>query len=141
MPTSVGVFWRSYRIAVQRAWRDRRARSYATKATLFFLCLLVYVLFIVYMVSDRWNGIFYAFIFGTGTLAARLMRRSHRKQDELLNCSLTGRDRLHPQDASAASPEVSDYLQQRILTLASLLARGASEVYLRYGEHGPGLRS
>ena len=86
-----------------------------------------------------WRAAFYTFIFGSGTIAAILMRRWHRKQDELLNYSLTGRSRLHSQDASDTPPEVRTYLEERLLIVASLFARGASEIYLQHNQPAPGL--
>src|SRR5881397_2815820 len=110
MSMAARTFWKSYWIALQRSARDKRARSYALKASFLLIYVVAYVLFIGYTASDGWNGAFYTFIFGSGTIAAILMRRWHRKQDELLNFSLTGQSRLHPQDASAVSPEVRTYL-------------------------------
>jgi hypothetical protein len=66
------------------------------------------------------------------------LRRWHRKQ-ELLNCSLTDRIRLHSQDASDASPEVRTYLEERVLIVASLFARGGSEICLQHNQPAPGL--
>jgi len=131
-------FWRSYWIALQRARKDKRARSISLKITFWLAYLVVYFLFVVLMEVNAAAGqgvgtaVFYAFIFGTGAVAAVFMRRWHRKQDELINTSLTGRAPLHPQDFDDASPEVRAYLEERTLIIASLLARGASEIYLRH---------
>jgi hypothetical protein len=133
------TFWRSYWIALQRTGKDKRARSYAIRVSFFLIYLIAYVLFVGYMASDRWNGIFYSFIFGSGTVAALLMRRWHRKQDEVLNFSLTGQSRAKPQEASIVSAEVRIYLEERALILASLVVRGASEAYLHHNDLGAGL--
>jgi hypothetical protein len=138
-------FWKSYWIALQRTGRDKRARSIALRITFLLAYLFAYVLFVFFMEVNAaagqgiWNAAFYAFIFGTGTIAAILMRRWHRKQDELLNYSLTGRSPLRPQDVTDASPELRAYLEERALIVASLLARAASEIYLQHNQLSPGL--
>ena len=120
-------FWKSYWIALQRTGRDKRARSFAVRITFLLTYLLAYVLFICFMevttAADGgvWSAAFYTFIFGSGTIAAILMRRWHRKQDELLNYSLTGAIRLNPQEVSDTSPQVRTYLEERALIVASLL--------------------
>src|SRR5215472_4016513 len=102
-------FWRSYWIALRRARKDKRARSISLRITIWLTYLLAFILLLVFMFlvfmgvnaaagQGVWNAVFYAFMLGAGTVAAILMRRSHRKQDELLNTSLTGRAPLHPQD-------------------------------------------
>lgn len=131
-------FWKSYWIALRRTGKDKRARSIGLRITFWLAYLVAYVLFLVFMEvytaagQGIWNAVFYAFIFGTGAIAAMFMRRWHRKQDELLNTSLTGRAPLHPQDFADASAEVRSYLEERALIIASLLARGASEIYLQH---------
>jgi hypothetical protein len=94
------------------------------------LYLAAYVAFLAYTASDGWTGAFYTFIFGSGTLAAIMMRRWHKKQDEILNTSLTGQSRLRPQEVTVLPEGVVAYLHERALIIASLLARGASEIYL-----------
>jgi hypothetical protein len=130
MLVSVRKLWKSYWIAVQRSGKDRRARSFAAKASFLVLYIAAYVLFIAYTASDGWNGAFYTFIFASGTTAAILMRRWHKKQDEILNTSLTGQHRLRPQELAVVSESVRAYLHERALIIASLLARGASEICL-----------
>jgi len=138
-------FWKSYWIALKRARRDKRARSFALRVTVLLTYPVAYVLFIWFTEvttgagGGMWRAVFYTFILGSGTIAAILMRRWHKKQDELLNFSLTGRSHLHPQDASDASPEVRTYLEERLLIVASLFARGASEIYLQHNQPAPGL--
>jgi len=142
-------FWRSYWIALRRARKDKRARSISLRITFGLTYLLAYILFLVFMFlvfmgvnaaagQGVWNAVFYTFMLGAGTIAAILMRRWHRKQDELLNTSLTGRAPLHPQDFADASPEVRSYLEARALITASLLARGASEIYLEHHQIAEG---
>lgn len=64
----------------------------------------------------------------TGLLAAGLISRSNRKQSELLNFSITGK--LPRQSEDLDSPSVRHYLETRAAIIASLLARGAGEIYL-----------
>ena len=138
-------FWRSYWIALRRTRKDKRARSVSLKITFLLAYLVAYALFIAFMEvrtaagQGIWNAVFYAFIFGTGMIAAILIRRWHRKQDEVLNTSLTGRTLFHPQDFSDASTEVRSYLEERALIIASLLARGASEIYLQHHQVAEGV--
>lgn len=137
-------FWKAYWIALRRTRKDKRARSISLRITFWLAYLVAYILFVVLLEVNTaagqgiWNAVFYAFIFGTGAIAAILMRRWHRKQDELLNTSLTGRAPLHPQDFADTSPEVRGYLEERTLIIASLLARGASEIYLQHHQVAEG---
>ena len=137
-------FWRSYWIALRRTRKDKRARSISLRITFWLAYLVAYILFLVLVEVNTaagqriWNAVFYAFIFGTGTIAAILMRRWNRKQDEFLNTSLTGRAPLHPQDLADVSPEVRSYLEERALIIASLLARGLSEIYLQHHQIAEG---
>jgi len=143
-------FWKTYWIALQRTRRDKRARSLSIRITFLLTYLVAYVVFVVLMEVNTsagqgiWNAALdkltlYAVIFGSGTAAAILIRRWHRKENELLNYSLTGRNILHPQDLSDASPDVRNYLEERALIIASLLSRGASEIYLQHNQLAPGL--
>lgn len=76
--------------------------------------------------------VFNGFVVGTGIIAALLLRRSNRRQDEVLNFSITGRK---PQQLpERVSPGVLHYLDERAAILASLLSRAASEVYLEHNE-------
>ena len=94
------------------------------------LYLAAYAVFIACTASDGWTGAFYTFIFASGTLAAIMMRRWHKKQDEILNTSLTGRNPLRPQELTFPHEGVRAYLYERSLIIASLLSRAASEIYL-----------
>jgi hypothetical protein len=137
MPVSVRKFWRSYWIAVQRSGTDRRARSFAAKASFLTLYVAACVFFIAYTASDGWNYAFYTFIFAYGTTATILVRRWHKKQDEILNTSLTGRPRPRPRELAVISKSVRSYLHERAVIIASLLSRGASEICLaNQGEAG-----
>ena len=80
-----------------------------------------------------WLFAFYGLIFTSGAVAVFVLRRSHRKQNDLLNYSLTG---LNPRPVPAAdvSPAVRSYLQERALIIASLLARAASEIHIEHHE-------
>jgi len=76
------------------------------------------------------------FVVGTGVIAALLFRRSNRRQDEVLNFSITGRK---PQQLpETVSLRVLVYLDERAAILASLLSRASSEVYLEHNQLPPG---
>lgn len=132
MPKFAQVFIESFWIVLRRVGRDRRARSALFKLSLALLSVVGYPAYIVYtcVIGGRWQGVFYAFIFGTGAMAAILMRRWHRKQDEILNYSLTSKVNPSSNGVFNLSPSVRTYLEDRALIIASLLARGASEVQI-----------
>lgn len=132
-----GGFWRSYWIALLRSGQDKRARSFVFKITFAFLYLVAYVV-IFFLLPLRARGAaglfaFYGLIFTGGAVAVFVLRRSHRKQNELLNYSLTG---LSPRPLTAAdvSPAVCSYLQERAFIIASLLVRAASEIHIEHHE-------
>ena len=131
-----GGFWKSYWIALRRSAKDKRARSMSLKITFGFIFLAAYAVYIFIAVRNAVG--FYIIIFGAGAIAAILMRRWHRKQDELLNTSLTGGP-SHQQDRSDALPQVRAYLEKRVQIVASLLARGSSELYLQHHHPAAGL--
>jgi len=135
-------FWRSYWIALWRSREDKRARTSALRVTLLLAFVLAEVV-IVFILPLReresaWQIAFYGFIFGTGMIAFVILRRSHRKQDEWLNYSLTGRPDQHPPDQDA-SPTVRSYLEERAIIIASVLARAGSEIYVQHNELPVGL--
>jgi hypothetical protein len=130
-------FWRSYWIALRRSGKDRRARVFVFKIAFAFLYFVMYVV-IFYLLPLRERGAaglfgFYGLIFTSGGIAFFMLRRSHRKQDELLHYPLTG---LNPREPPAAdiSPVVRGYLQERAVIIASLLARAASEIHIERHE-------
>lgn len=125
------LFWTSSWIALRRAGRDKRARSTVLKLSLLFLALVGYALCIVCtaVVGGIWMAVFYVFIFGTGITAAILMRKWHRKEDELLNYSLTGQVRRYAN--GGINTQVRVYLEDRAFIVASLLARCGSEVQVK----------
>jgi hypothetical protein len=63
------------------------------------------------------------------------MRRWNRKQDEILNYSLTGKANPSSTGVFNLSPSVRTYLEDRALIVASLQARGASEVHIHHNLH------
>jgi hypothetical protein len=145
MPIRTREFWRSYWFALRRIRKDRRARSFAIRTTLVLLYLLIYVpWFFLWQMTHGEAGPavmagFYVLIFASGVSAALLMHGWHRKQDDLLNFSLTGQERSRPADSSGVSVEVRSYLEQRALIIASLLARASSEIGLRDRQLPPGM--
>jgi hypothetical protein len=138
------TFWRSYWIALRRIRGDRRARALALKVTFGIGYAIAYLLYVgsleLHTMNDQpvgWTFAFYGFIFGTGLVAYFLLNRSHRKQDELLNFSLTGTGRT-PQTGGGISSEVRNFLEERALILSSLVARAGSEIYLERNRLAPG---
>jgi hypothetical protein len=131
--------WKSIWFSVRRSGKDARARK-----ALVALCAVVagacfYVAWTGWWffhasrdsgMSPGWTAAFYVFIFGTGLLARFWMTRSNRRADEALHFSLTGASRWQP-SAAGASAAVRDYLRNRLLILAWLVLRAASEQYLR----------
>jgi hypothetical protein len=133
-------FWKSLWFALLRSREDKRAR-----AAVFGIVLLL-----VWIVAEDWlvfilpasdghgafQTVFNGFVVATGFIAALLLRRANRKQDELLNFSITGRNpRQLPEDVS---PEIHRYPGERAVILASLLARAGGEVWLEHHELPPG---
>ena len=129
-------FWKALWFALRRSREDKRARA----AILSLAVLLVLVLaegWLVFVLPVRerhgvFQGSFNAFIIVTGLIASLLIRRSNRKQSELLNFSVTGR--VTRQSPEQVSLSIRIYLEERTVIVASLLARGASEVYLANNE-------
>lgn len=128
------LFWRSLWFSVLRSREDKRAR----------VALLSFALALGWIVAEVWlvfghgafQTVFNGFILATGFIAFLLLRRSNRKQNELLNFSLVGRDpRQVPEGISA---EARRHLEERARIVASLLARGAGEVHLESHELPPG---
>jgi len=132
VPKRLKLVWNSYRIVFVRAGRDKRARAALVKTTLLLLSVIGYVFYLSYtaVVGGPWTAAFYAFIIGTGIIAAVAMRRWYRNQNKILNQSITGQASLSFPGAFKAPQSVRSYLEERALIVASLLARGASEVQL-----------
>jgi len=128
-------FWRSYWIALRRSGQDKRARVFVFKITFAFLYIAAYfaVFFLLPLRARGAGGLFafYGLIFTSGAVAVFIIRRSHRKQNDLLNYSLTGLN-PRPVPAEDVSPPVRSYLQERALIIASLLARAASEIHIEH---------
>jgi hypothetical protein len=104
--------------------------------SLLLMSLIAYAVYVIYtaVVGGPWTAAFYIFIFGTGSLAAVLMRRWHRKQNELLNYSLTGQTVRDLDGKFDLAPPVRTYLEDRALIIASLLARSVSEIHVHQQE-------
>jgi hypothetical protein len=111
-------FWRFYWIALRRSWQDKRARGAAVRVSLLFAgCFAIAVLF---SASIPYLGVGLAG-FVTGYLRQRKRRAATLRSG-----------------AKHLTPELRNYLEERAGILASLLARGGSEVYLRHKELPPG---
>ncbi len=136
-------FWRSYWISFRRAGKDKRARSTFLAITYFLVLVPAYIAFIVLTTtadgSDRgFQAVLYAFILVGGTITTIIIRRANRRQNELLNFSLTGQDRTRRHDPNGIPAAVCSYLEERAAIIASLLARGGSELHLQHIQLPPG---
>ena len=137
------TFWKSYWIALLRSKEDRRARHLALKISAFLLCILIYALFWLFPLHERegiWLYAFYGVIFGSALLTRFFLKRSNRRQDEMLSFSLTGSHRLTPEGTAYVSEAVRNYLAERTLILSSLVARAASEIFIQHNELGSGVQ-
>jgi len=125
-------FWKSFWFALLRVRVDKRARTAVVSAAYFLTWILIEVWLVFLVPAHEGHGVFQmmfnGFIAVTGLLAARLISRSNRKQGELLNFSITGQ--TPRQLPEPDSQRVRHYLEIRAAIIASLLARGASEIYL-----------
>lgn len=132
MLESPKLIWKSARIALNRAGKDKRARWAVLKWSLLLIYLIASAAYVVFVAvtSDPWAGVFYLFLFGTGSVTAVWMQRWHRKENVLLNYSLIGQNDWGRVGSSDLAPPVRTYLEDRALIIASLLARGLSEFHL-----------
>ena len=135
---------RSYGYALVRSRKDRRARKTAIRVTLLLVYMALYLPMMAFVIvkanpaAGIWDAVFYAVLIATGALAAILLRRQHRKQDELFAVSLTGQRRNHPDDRALIAPAVHAFIAARLQIVAVLFARGANELYLREHPLPPG---
>jgi hypothetical protein len=125
-------FWKSFWFAILRVKVDKRARTAVVRAAVLLTWILVELWLVFLVPSHEGHGVFQmifnGFIVVTGLIAARLTSRSNRKQNELLNFSITGQIPRQPPEPD--SQRVRHYLETRAAIIASLLARGAGEIYL-----------
>jgi hypothetical protein len=135
------AFWKSYWIALRRSAEDTRSRLIALKISLLLLLLLAYGL--LWLLPLRQSGgvwLFgsYVVMFGSAILVRLLLNRSNRRDDEMLSYSLTDSHKPTSEGMTFVSHAVRQYLEERTLILASLLARASSEIYLQHNELRPG---
>jgi hypothetical protein len=130
-------FWKSYWVAIRRSGKDKRARLAAISVSGAIVYVVLYALAVFALpfrdgASAGWfQLVFNGFAVASGIMAAILLRRAYRRDDELLNISITGRNPV-VNHARGVAPEVRAYLEERAGIVASLLARGASEIYLQH---------
>lgn len=136
MPIFRRDFWRSYLIALRRSRRDTRARAISLRVSfwlLYILCLIPFEFFLLRKSGDS-LGIVLAdtgLLIGA-TLVVVVIRRSHRRQDELFKYSFVS---TAPQESvEAPSASVRAYLIDRAAITAALLSRAASEWYVQNKE-------
>lgn len=131
-------FWTDYWIALRRSGKDLRARQLAVRISFLFIYLIAVAIFyiipaIALYVRDPkegfWTACFYLVIASSGTIVAFLIRRSHRRQDEMLSFSFS--ERRRPASSDVVSPAVHEYLAMRAHIIAAMLVRAGSEIALR----------
>lgn len=131
------AFWRSYWIALRRSGQDRRARIFVLQvsgAIAYVIACIGFILILLFRSQGGgWLFAFYGFIFGTGFIAFLAIRRSHRRDRQLLNFSLSGDAPRTASDAGHASPAVCSYLCRRAAILSTLIGRAGSEMRVLSG--------
>ena len=73
----------------------------------------------------------YGVLLTVAVVVVYLIRRSHRRQDELLSNSLTDSVGLKKRDSENVRPAVRDYLEDRARILACLVTRAAREINIK----------
>jgi hypothetical protein len=119
-------------ISLQRMGRDRRARVFVIRVGFSVAYTVVVLRFFIYLFfhSDASPASSVGYSLATFTVALAvfaLLRRSHKRENDFLKFSLTGQREPVPQVHAA----VEQYLRDRMVILASLVARAASEAQLR----------
>lgn len=125
-------FWKSFWFALLRSKEDKRARKFVLVILAMLVSILAEAWVVFVLPAKEGQGTFQVSLNGlvaaTGLIAFFLIRRSNRKQGELLNFSLTGQNvRQFPEQVALT---VQSYLEDRTVIVASLLARAAGEIYL-----------
>jgi|SRR5665213_983934 len=130
------AFWKTYWIAIQRSARDRRARSFAWRVTFLLLYIAAYLAYLVWAFSQP--AAVFLIVPALGALLVRfLITRSNRRDDNLLEFSITGNTPQRPLENAESGP-LRGYLAERLQIIGSLLARAGSEAYLSTHELPPG---
>lgn len=112
-------FWKLYWTALRRSLRDRRARGVILKVSaVLVVCLLWFVISLPFLPLALLCVVFY--------IPTLLLRRLLLPGDFIRN------------EGPGASPEVRRYLEERASIIASLLARGGSEIGLKHATIAPG---
>jgi hypothetical protein len=126
---------------LRRARTDKRARRALLVSAGGLAALAYYPLYLWF--TFRHVGIwgfvyFYAPILLLALVAGWLMRRSHRRADEMIAFSITGRE---PSFSGLwkPNPEVAKYMADRAKILSAMLLRGMGEVYIHRGAQPNGV--
>jgi hypothetical protein len=133
-------FWKSLWFALLRSRQDKRARLVLLSIAALLLWGIAEVWMVFILPARDGHGLFQMIFNGVvvaaGFVASTLIRRSNQKHAELLNFSLTGQnERQIPEQVSST---VRQYLEDRAVIAASLLARAGGEAYLENNEVPPG---
>ena len=131
-------FWVSYWIALRRSRKDKRARTFAFIVTFLIADVLGFIPLVLFMMYREAGGFQalagYGVVLVTALVAVAVMRRSHKRQDALLSCSLTERTLVRFAVGDEVAQAVRDYLEERALIVGALLARAAREIQIRFLE-------
>jgi hypothetical protein len=143
MPIGRSYLWKSVWFTLRRSGKDKRARSAILAVLVSVLVAIAYLWRFVAVYAhmgdaiphDRWAIAFYTLLFGSGLLAFLILRRMRGNDDDVAAFSITGGPARRQ---AVESTRVRDYLYERLLIVASLLARAGSERYLEQHTIPPG---
>lgn len=130
------AFWKSFGIAVRRSPHDRRARIFLLKVSAAAAYLILYFSYVFIPPLRAAGGggtqfAFYGVLLVAGFVAFRALRKSHARDDQLLNFSLRA-----VEEKGTLSSANRSYLRKRVKVVASLLGRGGSEIRIADGRLG-----
>ena len=127
--------WRALWIALRRVRTDKRARHALLVAAAGSAALSYYPLYLWFAYRQvGMQGFVYLYvpIMLLALSAGWLMRRSHRRADEMIAFSITGRE---PSLGGLwkPNPEVVKYMVNRAKILSAMIVRGVGEFCIHYG--------
>jgi hypothetical protein len=127
--------WRALWIALRRARTDKRARHALLLFAGGLAAISLYPLYLWFTYRQVGiQGFFYLYvpIMLVALAAGCVMRRSHRRSDEMIAFSITGRE---PSGSGIwkPSPEVVKYMGVRAKILSAMILRGTGEICIRSG--------
>lgn len=126
-------FWQTYWIAIRRCRTDSRARRIVIRISVGLLILPSYLGFWAIVIaksgSGLWIILFDGFALALAALVVMALRKSHQREDALFSFVSAAT----PEDAGNDNSDsaVHQYLLERTIIVATLLARAASEAFLK----------